>query len=170
MEEFFTLLKNARERNEARKTLSRVIDAGEDVVMTRHAFIKKEVEAGARVKEYEGNLVLMRANGEAHKPRLITKHGLNYAAWLSIRMRSDKEAQIRRMIEVGYEHLYGHAFDMRTITSNGYSRFHCAATDILTAESFKVFYNRFAGYPLDRKLTMESRRYRKLYEAMQKAM
>jgi hypothetical protein len=80
-----------------------------------------------------------------------------------------KDAQIKRMIEAGFTHLYGGKFTERRITHNGRMRFRFAAENILGGMPFQEFYNRFFGYPVSRPLTERSEEYRELYAVMARA-
>lgn len=57
---------------------------GATTLVERRALIEQRIASGSKVISHRGAMVLMNADDSWLDTRNITKHGLNYAAWLSV--------------------------------------------------------------------------------------
>ena len=52
--------------------------------LLRHEIVEARIRLGGKVTDRRGEIVLMSPEGTWLDARNITKHGLNYASWLSV--------------------------------------------------------------------------------------
>lgn len=92
--EYLETIRRPMHRAKAKAALVTYIRLNGDACMLRHGLIERRVAAGAKVMDHKGEMVLMNPDESWLNARNITKHGLNYAAWLSVRSdaytKSDK--------------------------------------------------------------------------------
>ena len=78
-----TLNLNPMYRAKAQSALETQVRANGGEFLYRYQLMERRVEAGARVEDHCGEMVLMNPDGSWMDQRNSTKHGLNYAAWLT---------------------------------------------------------------------------------------
>ena len=86
IEEYLRSIRNPMKKASAKASLILMVRVnGVQTLQPRHTVIEQRIEEGARVSDRKGEIVLMSHDGAWFDARNITKHGLNYAAWLSVR-------------------------------------------------------------------------------------
>lgn len=71
-------------RAKAKAALEMQVRVNGKEFMRRHELMEQRIAAGAKVIDYRGSMVLMNPDESWLDQRNATKHGLNYAAWLSV--------------------------------------------------------------------------------------
>lgn len=72
-------------RSRAKAALETQVRYNRGEFLRRHQIVERKVAAGAKVLDRNGSIVLESPDGAFLDQRNITKHGLNYAAWLDAR-------------------------------------------------------------------------------------
>ena len=71
-------------RAKAKDALEMQVRVNGGEFMLRHQLMERRIANGAKVIDHRGSMVLMNTDETWLDQRNATKHGLNYAAWLSV--------------------------------------------------------------------------------------
>lgn len=85
LSEYLASIPSPMHRARAKAALETQVRVNRGEFMFRHQLMERRVTAGAKVTDVKGDIVLMNPDGSWLDQRNATKHGLNYAAWLSVR-------------------------------------------------------------------------------------
>jgi hypothetical protein len=81
---YIETIKSPMHRAKAKAALEMQVRVNGGEFMFRHQLVERRISAGAKVVDHRGGMVLMNPDESWLDQRNITKHGLNYAAWLSV--------------------------------------------------------------------------------------
>lgn len=85
LEAYLATISTPMHRAKAKAALTQLTRHNGSVrIYKRHELIAEKLKSGAKVVDHKGKMVLMSPNGAWLDTRNITKHGLNFAAWLSV--------------------------------------------------------------------------------------
>lgn len=83
--EYLASIKSPMHRARAKAALEMQVRFNGGEFLLRHQLVERKVAAGSKVVDRKGDMVLLNPDESWLGQRNITKHGLNYAAWLSVR-------------------------------------------------------------------------------------
>lgn len=83
--EYLATITSPMQRARAKVSLETQVRVNGAEFMDRHELMERRIAAGSKVVDQRGDMVLLNADGSFLDQRGATKHGLNYAAWLSVR-------------------------------------------------------------------------------------
>lgn len=89
LDKYLASIPSPMHRARAKNALTMQVRVNHADFMERHNLIERRITAGAKVLDQKGSMVLMNLDGSFLNQRNATKHGLNYAAWLSVQ-RNEK--------------------------------------------------------------------------------
>ncbi len=85
LSDYLASIPSPMNRAKAKAALEMQVRVNGAEFLFRHQLMERRVAAGSKVIDQRGQMVLMNADGSFLDQRNATKHGLNYAAWLSVR-------------------------------------------------------------------------------------
>jgi hypothetical protein len=84
LKKYLDTLLEPRFKGAAKSTLSRYVRYNGDRIIRRHRLIEEKIKAGGKVIDLNGEMILETGEDTFLDSKNITKHGLRYAAWLSV--------------------------------------------------------------------------------------